>query len=173
MPAALGNINVTINGVPLLVQSYECSEEMHRNATRVTLEGFLTHEAQVRSGSGIGVSTDDFVSTPIGGYQRQFVEWGRDYADPVSDIQKFTLKMMGKEVKVREGTQGSYAYGVAQLSEGLARCVELGWITADEAKVEMRANISSTQYADQQAKYEADRIEQLEKELAELKAEKN
>lgn len=167
-------LKVLINGVEMDVHQVDTTRDASRLATEYTLTGYVRDEAteaaeyirkggryEYGAGSGIGISTEQFLSQNIG-------SWGDSRSDPITDIQKYTEKMLGGE-KMREGTQGSYAYGVSQLAEGLGNAVDRGWITDDEAKLEMRCNISTTEAADRIAKYEADRIEALEKELAELR----
>jgi len=195
MAKHMDGISVTFKGMPVSVQSFDVQASQMDKTTRITIDGFITDEQHYRNredwlrdqmrypehyggGSGIGVSADQFINTPIGhsqftdGYVISAFDWGDTKSDPVSDIQKYTERMMGGG-KMREGTQGSYAYGVAQLAEGLKSAVESGWITDEEAKTEMRGNIAHTAKVDQEAKYAADRIKQLEEELESLKAEKD
>lgn len=178
MGALTERVSATFDGMPVTVNHVSVTSEGYRDGQVVTIEGFLGNELhyhkrnaeqwmmnQTRygSGSGIGVSADQFINTPIGG------GWGYSRSDPISDIQKYTERMLGREVNMREGTQGSYAYGVAQLAEGLSKAVESGWITKHEAEVEFRRNVDTVREADDRKKYEAARVKQLEEELAELR----
>ncbi len=155
-------LKVLINGVEMDVHQVDTTRNASRLATEYTLTGYVRDEAAEASqynrkaatfaqqyGSGIGISAEQFLATEI----------GKDNSYYQKEVRS----------NMREGTQGSYAYGVSQLAEGLGNAVDRGWITDDEAKLEMRCNISTTEAADRIAKYEADRIEALEKELAELR----
>lgn len=139
--------------------------------TRTHLYSGLTSSsavpASVSTGAGLAASSGTWTN------HAKMVYWNEDpLVTTTSDSGRtFTYKVSAHNNAPWEvNMNGNYGDDIECLADGLAKAVEQGWITSDEAKVEFRSRVNTTRVADDEAKYKAEKKALLEKELAELQA---
>lgn len=122
--------------------------------------------ASVSTTAGLTVSSGTWTN------HAKMVFWNEDpLVATASDGRTYTYKVSAHNNAPWEvNMNGNYGDDIECLADGLAKAVEQGWITSDEAKVEFRSRVNTTRVADDEAKYQAEKKALLEKELAELQA---